>query len=121
MLAETLVRRKIPLPRSWNRRVKSVVLQVFREPIPATVAPIVHAHRPNHLCHIDVTAVPTRHGFWVPWRRAALPQEWPFCQAGGTPRHLISLKFPPLEPVRDGQAQSADGLGVSSASFYVAM
>jgi len=52
---------------------------VLGEPIAAAVAPAVRADRPNHIWHIDLTAVPTRAGFWVPWRPAALPQEWPFC------------------------------------------
>jgi hypothetical protein len=42
-------------------------------------APIVRADHPNQIWHIDLTAVPTQFGFWVPWRPAALPQEWPFC------------------------------------------
>ena len=29
--------------------------------------------------HIDLTAVPRRLGYWVPWSPGALPQEWPFC------------------------------------------
>jgi transcriptional regulator with XRE-family HTH domain len=52
---------------------------VPREPIAATVAPLVRADRPNHVWNVDLTAVPARLGFWVPWRPAALPQEWPFC------------------------------------------
>ena len=52
---------------------------IVREPIAAAVAPAVRADRPNYVWHIDLSAVPTRLGFWVPWRDAALPQEWPFC------------------------------------------
>jgi len=52
-----------------------------REPIAAALpaAHIVRADHSNQIWHIDLTAVPTRLGFWVPWRPGALPQEWPFC------------------------------------------
>jgi putative transposase len=55
------------------------------EPVPpepiaaAAVGPVVRANRPNHVWHVDLSAVPTRLGFWVPWLPGALPQEWPFC------------------------------------------
>jgi transposase InsO family protein len=52
---------------------------IVREPIAAAVAATVRADRPNHVWHIDLSAVPTRFGFWVPWPPAALPQAWPFC------------------------------------------
>ena len=39
---------------------------------------IVTAKRPNHVWHVDLTAVPLA-GFWVPWLPFALPQRWPFC------------------------------------------
>jgi transposase InsO family protein len=47
------------------------------EPMPS--AQRLHANRPNHVWHIDLTTVPTSSGFWVPWRFCALPQCWPFC------------------------------------------
>ncbi|UCE60064.1 MAG: DDE-type integrase/transposase/recombinase [Phycisphaerales bacterium] len=40
---------------------------------------VVTAKRPNHVWHIDMTAVPTGGGFWAPWLPFALPQCWPFC------------------------------------------
>ena len=49
------------------------------EPIAVAVRAVVHADGPNHVWHIDLSAVPTRLGFWVPWLPGALPQEWPFC------------------------------------------
>jgi len=52
---------------------------IVRDPIVAAVAPAVRADRPNHVWHVDLTAVPTRLGFWVPWRPGAVPQQWPFC------------------------------------------
>jgi len=39
----------------------------------------VTAKRPNHIWHIDLTAIPTSVGFWAPWLPFALPQCWPFC------------------------------------------
>jgi putative transposase len=40
---------------------------------------VVTAKRPDHVWHVDLTAVPTASGFWVPWLPYALPQRWPFC------------------------------------------
>jgi transposase InsO family protein len=40
--------------------------------------PVVTAKYPNHVWHVDLTAVPIV-GFWVPWLPFALPQVWPFC------------------------------------------
>jgi transposase InsO family protein len=40
--------------------------------------PVVTARYPNHVWHVDLTAVPIV-GFWVPWLPFALPQMWPFC------------------------------------------
>jgi transposase InsO family protein len=37
------------------------------------------ARRPGDVWHVDLTAVPTRAGFWVPWNPFCLPQRWPFC------------------------------------------
>jgi putative transposase len=39
----------------------------------------VTAKYPNHVWHVDLTAVPTVPGFWVPWPPCSLPQVWPFC------------------------------------------
>jgi transposase InsO family protein len=40
---------------------------------------VVTAKYPGHTWHVDLTAVPTLTGFWVPWVPFALPQSWPFC------------------------------------------
>jgi len=40
---------------------------------------VVTAKRPNHVHHVDLTTVPTRLGFWVPWMPFSLSQVWPFC------------------------------------------
>jgi transposase InsO family protein len=37
------------------------------------------ARSSDHIWHIDLTAVPTGKGFWVPWLPFALPQQFPFC------------------------------------------
>jgi transposase InsO family protein len=39
----------------------------------------VEATRPNEVWHVDLTAVPTGAGLWVPWMPFALRQSWPFC------------------------------------------
>ena len=40
---------------------------------------VVAARHPNHVWHVDLTAVPTSAGFWTSWLPFALPQVWPFC------------------------------------------
>jgi transposase InsO family protein len=37
------------------------------------------ARFPGHTWHVDLTTVPTKAGFWVPWFPFSLPQRWPFC------------------------------------------
>jgi putative transposase len=44
-----------------------------------TTKPVVTAKYSNHVWHIDLTAVPTSLGFWVPWFANSLSQVWPFC------------------------------------------
>ena len=39
---------------------------------------VVTANYPNHIWHVDLTAVPIV-GFWAPWLPFALLQAWPFC------------------------------------------
>ena len=45
---------------------------------PTSTERVVTAKRPNHVWHVDLTAIPTA-GFWVPWLPFALPPRWPFC------------------------------------------
>ena len=40
---------------------------------------VVTAKYPNHVWHVDITAIPIVSGFWAPWLPFALPQCWPFC------------------------------------------
>jgi len=44
-----------------------------------TTARVVTAKRPNHVWHVDLSAVPISSGFWTAWLPWALPQQWPFC------------------------------------------
>jgi transposase InsO family protein len=37
------------------------------------------ARHPGDVWHLDLTTVPTRAGFGVPWFPFSLPQRWPFC------------------------------------------
>lgn len=39
---------------------------------------VVTARYPNHVWHADLTVMPTRSGFWVPWSPLACLQCWPF-------------------------------------------
>jgi transposase InsO family protein len=38
----------------------------------------VIARHPSHVWNVDLTTVPTRAGFWVPWIPLTLTQRWPF-------------------------------------------
>jgi transposase InsO family protein len=40
---------------------------------------VVTAKYPNHVWHVDLTAVSILGGFWASWLPFALPQCWPFC------------------------------------------
>ena len=46
---------------------------------PASSTRVVTAKRPNHVWHVDLTAVPIYAGFWASWLPFSLPQCWPFC------------------------------------------
>jgi len=39
---------------------------------------VITAKYPNHVWQVDLTVVPTRGGFWVPWFPFTWPQRWPF-------------------------------------------
>jgi transposase InsO family protein len=80
-IAQTLARAGLHLSASTVRRVLHE-----RSPDPSKlVVPIsdtcrrVTARNPGDLWHIDLTAVPTGAGLWVPWLPFTLPQRWPFC------------------------------------------
>ena len=77
-IAETLCRAGLHLGVTTVGRI----LKEAPQPHPEDTAPstrVVTANRPNHVWHVDLTAVPTSEGFWAPWLPFALPQYWPFC------------------------------------------
>lgn len=43
------------------------------------LARVVTARYPNHVFHVDLTVIPTKAGFWVPWLPFSWLQVWPFC------------------------------------------
>jgi putative transposase len=64
----------------------STVGRMMREPLrprpkgeEGASARVVTANRPNHVWHVDFSAVPISSGFWTAWLPFALPQQWPFC------------------------------------------
>ncbi len=77
-IAETLCRAGLHLGVTTVGRI----LKETPQPRPESAAPstrVVTARRPNHVWHVDLTAVPISAGFWAPWLPFALPQCWPFC------------------------------------------
>jgi transposase InsO family protein len=77
-IAETLCRAGLHLGVTTVGRI----LKESPHPAPEHPRPctgVVTAKRPNHVWHVDLTAVPTSVGFWAPWLPFALPQCWPFC------------------------------------------
>jgi transcriptional regulator with XRE-family HTH domain len=71
-IAETLCRAGLHLGVTTVGRILREDLQ----PDPEAVAPstrVVTAKRPNHVWHVDLTAVPTSVGFWTSWLPFALP------------------------------------------------
>jgi len=84
-IAQTLTRAGLRLSASTVGRM---LKHRGRDPIPPvegsgseqpTGGRTVTAKRPNHVWHVDLTAVPTSAGFWAPWFPLSLPQVWPFC------------------------------------------
>ena len=78
-IAEILARAGLHLaPSTVGRMLK----QADGTPPPQNVRrsdTVVTAARPNHVWHVDLTAVPTASGFWTAWAPHALPQTSPFC------------------------------------------
>jgi transposase InsO family protein len=81
MLARTLARAGLHLGTTTVGRI------LKEKPVPPpptteqaeSTGRVVTAKRPNHVWHIDLTAVPTGVGMWCGWLPFALPQRWPFC------------------------------------------
>jgi transposase InsO family protein len=64
----------------------------------------VKAKSPNHVYHIDLTVIPTRAGFWVPWLPFAFLQLWPFCWWVAVvidhfSRHIVGVAVFPKPPI----------------------
>ena len=77
-IAETLCRAGLHLGTTTVGRIlKEAPQSAPGDPAPRTG--VVTAKHPNHVWHVDLTAVPTSVGFWAPWLPFALPQYWPFC------------------------------------------
>ena len=70
-LGSTTVRRML----LYTKRPKPIKV---RASSPST-GRVVTARGPNQVWHVDLSAVPTALGFWIPWLPQALPQRWPFC------------------------------------------
>ncbi len=71
-VAETLCRAGLHLGVTTVGRI----LKEEPQSDPGDAAPctrVVTAKRPNHVWHVDLTAVPTSVGFWAPWLPFALP------------------------------------------------
>ena len=76
-IAETLCRAGLHLGVTTVGRI----LKEAPQPDPGNETPstsVVTARGPNHVWHVDLTAVPISAGFWAPWLPFALPQCWPF-------------------------------------------
>jgi len=74
------------LCRAGLRLGSTTVGRILNEPpemetsdTPPSPARVVIAKQPDHVWHIDLTAVPTDAGFWASWSPSALPQCWSFC------------------------------------------
>ena len=50
-----------------------------REPTQSESGRTVIVKHPGYAWNVDLTLMPTRAGFWVPWLPSALTQRWPFC------------------------------------------
>ena len=77
-IAETLCRAGLHLGVTTVGRI----LKEEPQSEPGDAAPstrVVTANRPNHVWHVDLTAVPISVGFWASWLPFSLPQCWPFC------------------------------------------
>ena len=82
-IAQTLARVGLHLGSTTVGRMLKEKRRHFQPPAEETDEPapdrVVTAKYPNHVWHVDLTAVPTGLGYWCPWLPFALPQYWPFC------------------------------------------
>ncbi len=78
-VAEILCRAGLHLGSTTVGRILREPPAPTKRPASVAIGRVVTAKRPNHVWHIDLTAVPTGGGFWTPRLPFALPQSWPFC------------------------------------------
>ncbi len=78
-IAQTLCRAGLHLGSTTVGRILKEPPETEPADTPASPAHTVVAKKPNHIWHMDLTAVPTAAGLWAPWSPFALPQCWPFC------------------------------------------
>ena len=77
-IAEVLCRAGLHLGTTTVGRILKESPHPMPREVSAATTRAVTAKRPNHVCHIDLTTVPTGGGFWTPWLPFAIPQRWPF-------------------------------------------
>jgi putative transposase len=78
-IAQVLCRAGLHLSSSSVGRMLRDPLKSKPRSTPEVTARVVTAKRPNHVWHVDLSAVPISSGFWTAWLPWALPQRWPFC------------------------------------------
>ncbi|MDD4891385.1 MAG: DDE-type integrase/transposase/recombinase [Phycisphaerae bacterium] len=78
-LGATTVRRMLKGPPASPEPVGSTGRNGLVVDSAGEAARVVTAKRPNHVWHVDLTAVPIVSGYWATWLPWSLPQIWPFC------------------------------------------
>ena len=65
--------------RIWTRDTPDENEEIQAQEIAVLKPRVIIAKYPRHTYNIDLTVVPTRAGFWVPWLPFSWTQVWPFC------------------------------------------
>jgi transcriptional regulator with XRE-family HTH domain len=78
-LAQVLCRAGLHLSSTTVGRMLREPLRLEPRAEADAITRIVTAKRPNHVWHVDLSAVPISSGLWTAWLPWALPQRWPFC------------------------------------------
>jgi hypothetical protein len=63
----------------WEKEDSGAEESVQLIEIDAEKPRVVTAKYPGHVWTVDLTVVPTKAGFWIPWFPYAWAQVWPFC------------------------------------------
>ena len=77
-IAQTLCRAGLHLGATAVGRILKESPQPQPQKKAVSAGRVVTAKRPNHVWHIDLTAIPIG-GLWTSWLPFTLPQSWPFC------------------------------------------